>query len=134
MASPKESLAMRVLLLVCLMISPSLLLGQQTIASGEQSALLRDVLTRVVTAAGGHEALESIQDLTESGQISFHWANEVVGPVNIKSIGGNRFRMDAELPIGPRVWIVKNGFGKREEGGAEFPLPHENAINLENLT
>lgn len=125
---------MRTLLLVYVMVSSSFVLGQQTTSSAAQTAALRDVLTRVVAAAGGQEAMESIQDLTEAGEITFHWANPIVGPVVIRSVGRNRFRMDADLPIGPRVWVVKNGLGKRKEGSVEFPLAHENAINLENLT
>jgi hypothetical protein len=123
------------LILHCLtMLSISILVGQPSARAQEQTKLLRDIVSRVVSAAGGQEALASVGDLTESGQITFHWAQDVVGPVVIRSVGRNRFRMEADLPQGKQTWIVKNGVGKRKEGSLEFPLSHENAINLENLT
>ena len=86
----------RTLALIYVLASFPLGFAQQSASSDHQAVLLRDVLTRVVATAGGQDALASVQDLTESGEITFHWAKDVDGPVVIKSIGSNRFRMDAD--------------------------------------
>src|SRR5258707_187083 len=81
----------------------------------QRDPLLLDVLKRAVNVAGGSEALASVRDLTESGEITFHWAEEVKGSVIIYALGTNRFRMEADLPEGRRTWVVKAGGGSLRE-------------------
>jgi hypothetical protein len=97
--------------------------------------VLLDVLARVVNAAGGVQALAAVHDFTESGDITFHWGKGVEGPVTIQALGGNHFRMEADLPGGKRTWVVNDGSGTRKEGDQKvIPLSGENAVNLGNLT
>ncbi len=101
----------------------------------QRDPMLLDVLARVVNAAGGAQALATVRDLTESGEITFHWAEEVKGSVIIHALGTNRFRMEADLPEGKRTWAVKAGSGSvKEPEGKVRVLSYDNAINLENLT
>jgi hypothetical protein len=111
------------------------LLCQTQPKAPQLDALLVEVLTRVVNTAGGSQALASVHDLTESGEITFHWGDGHSGPVTIKALGTNHFRMEADLPEGKRTWVVKGGVGSlKEANGKNRALPYDNAINLENLT
>jgi len=96
--------------------------------------LLMDVLTRVVSVGGGSQALASVRDLTESGEITFHWGQGVKGTVTIQALGSNHFRMEADLPDGKHTWVVNDGDGTRKEADRKAePLSSENAVNLLNL-
>jgi len=111
------------------------LFGQEEPKRPQREPVLLDVLTRVVNAAGGAQALASVHDLTESGEITFHWGEGVEGPVTIQALMGNHFRMEADLPEGKRTWVVNNGSGTSREGDHKaFPLSRENAVNLGDLT
>jgi hypothetical protein len=113
-----------------------LLFGQDQDAKPvPRNPVLLDVLARVINAAGGTQALAAVHDLTESGEITFHWGDGVDGPVTIQTLGGNHFRMEAELPKGKRTWVVSDGNGTRKEGDRKVvPLSGDSAINLGNLT
>jgi hypothetical protein len=100
-----------------------------------RNPVLLDVLARVVNAAGGVQALAAVHDLTESGEITFHWEKGVEGPVTIQALGGNHFRMEADLPQAKRVWVVNDGVGSRKEADQKaVALPYSNAINFGGLT
>ena len=101
----------------------------------QRDAALVDVLTRVVAAAGGPQAVASVHDLTESGEITFYWGSGVKGPVTIRTLGANHFRMEADLPEGKTTWVVKDGSGTKREGDQKtHTLSGANAINFGNLT
>jgi len=109
--------------------------AQEPARQPRRDPILLDVLTRVVSAAGGAQALAAVHDLTESGEITFHWGEGVKAPVTIKAFGGNHFRMEAALPEGKRTWLVNDGNGTKKEGDQKaLPLSSENAVNLGNLT
>jgi hypothetical protein len=111
------------------------LLSQEQPKPPRRDPVLLDVLARVVNAAGGAQALATVHDLTESGEITFHWGEGVKGSVTIQTLGGNHFRMEADLPEGMRTWVVNDGNGtKREADQKALPLSSENAVNLGNLT
>jgi hypothetical protein len=111
------------------------LYSQERSKPPQRDAALLDVLTRVVAAAGGSHAVASIHDLTESGEITFFWGDGVKGPVTIRTLGGNHFRMEADLPEGRSTWVVNNGDGSRTEADRKpVPISGENAINFGNLT
>jgi hypothetical protein len=92
-----------------------------------------DILTRVVSAAGG-QSVSAVRDLTKSGQITFHWGNSVTGPVTIRVLAGSRFRMDAGLAQGRTTWIVKDGIGSKKVNDKSLPISNMQAINLANFT
>jgi hypothetical protein len=111
------------------------LFGQEQPKTPQRDPTLLDVLARIVNAAGGAPALAAVHDLTESGEITFHWGEGVKGPVTIQTLGGNHFRMEADLPKGKRTWVVSDGSGTRKEADQKvIPLSSENAVNLGNLT
>jgi hypothetical protein len=123
----------RTVFLIALSCGP--LLSQQH----SPEAPLRDsrsleILARVVQAAGGIQVLGIVGSLSESGEITFYWGENVKGPVTIRTLGGNHFRMEADLPKGKSIWIVKDGVGSKKEEGHVLPISRENAINLCNLT
>jgi hypothetical protein len=94
-----------------------------------------EILTRAVAAAGGLQALSNVRDLTESGEVTFHWGEGHTGAVTIQALGGDRFRMEADLPEGKRTWAVRAGVGSvKEPKGRVHAISGDNAINLENLT
>jgi hypothetical protein len=93
-----------------------------------------EILARVVQAAGGTQALRSVRDITESGEITFNWGQNVKGPVTIRALGANHFRMEADLPRGKTTWVIRNGSGSKKEGDTAIRISGQNAINLENLT
>jgi hypothetical protein len=93
------------------------------------------ILNRVIQAAGGQQALVAVHDISEVGEISFNLGDKIRGPVTIKMMDGNCFRMEADLPEGKRTWIAKAGIGSlKEPQGQVHGIPGNNAINLENLT
>ena len=101
----------------------------------DQDPALQDVLSRVIERAGGARVLASVQDITESGEITFHWAEEVKGVVSIRLLGGNHFRMEADTADGSRTWKIKDGDGSvKEIDGSVRRLSYENALNFGNLT
>jgi len=125
----------RSLVLVVLVASCVSLQGQEGPNPPRRDPLLLNVLTRVVNVAGGVQALAAVHNLTESGEITFYWAKDVKGPVSIRGLGGNHFRMEADLPQGKRIWLVNDGNGSRKEGDKKaVVLPYANATNLGNLT
>jgi hypothetical protein len=94
-----------------------------------------EVLARTLAAAGGLQAVSAVRDLTESGEITFHWGEGHKGPVTLQGLTGNHFRMEADLPEGKRIWVVKSGVGSlKEPKGRVHAISGDNAINLENLT
>ncbi len=111
------------------------LLSQVLPKPPQRDPMLLDVLARVVNAAGGAQALAAVHGLTESGEITFHWGEGHAGPVRIQAIGGNHFRMEADLPEGRRTWLVNDGNGTRKEADQKpLPLSGENPVSLGNLT
>jgi hypothetical protein len=110
------------------------LFGQEQPKTPRRDPVLLDVLARVVNAAGGPQTLASVHDLTESGEITFCWGDGVKGPVTIRTLGRNNFRMEANLPDAKKTWVVRNGSGTRIEGEKTVPMTNDGALNLENIT
>ncbi len=122
-------------ILVALLIS----IAVSTSSAQENARARRDpkaveILTRTLNAAGGSQALAAVRDLSETGEITFYWGDNVKGPVMIRTLGGNHFRMEADLPEGKIAWIVRNGIGLKKDGEKVSPISHDNAVNLCNLT
>jgi hypothetical protein len=116
-------------------VTSCFLLGQERgKAHPQRDAQAIEILDRVVLAAGGAQALASVHDMTESGEITFYWGKDVKGPLTIQALGGNHFRMEADLPQGKSTWIVKDGVGSKKDGDKAKSISRENALNLCNLT
>jgi hypothetical protein len=93
-----------------------------------------EILARAVQAAGGSQSLASVRDITEKGEIEFHWGSDVKGPVTIQMLGTNHFRLDYEVPGRKSALIVKDGFGFEQSEGKARAISHIRAVNLGNLT
>ena len=94
------------------------------------------VLKQAIAAAGGSNALGSVQDFTASGSITYFWADQQVeGSVMLRGRGTNEFRLDANLPQGTRSWPVSKGEGSLLEAtGARSSIPFSNSWNLGSLS
>jgi hypothetical protein len=81
------------------------------------------------------QSLSGIHNFTESGGITLFFAEEAKGTVLIRSLGGNHFRMDANVPGGRRSWTLSGSHGsKTEANGKEHALTDQNAVDLANLS
>jgi hypothetical protein len=120
-------------LTITVAVTPCSSFGQQAKAP-ERDAQSIEILTRVIQASGGTQALAGVHDITESGEITFYWGENVKGPVTIRTLGGNHFQMEADLPAGKSTWVIRDGSGSKKDGDKSVPISTENAINLGNLT
>jgi hypothetical protein len=131
MASRKALL----LIAILIAISPCLLFSQQQAKkTPERDRQSINILMRAVLASGGPQAVAAVRDITQTGEITFHWTKDVKGPITIRSLGSNHFRMEADLPQNKRSWVIRNGTGFRIEGERHVPMTDGGAVNLENLT
>jgi hypothetical protein len=79
---------------------------------GSQSAQAVQVLQESLTATGGMNVVQQIQDFVATGSITFYWGGkQVQGRATIRVRGGDQFRLDASLPGGTRSWLVSHGGG-----------------------
>lgn len=121
-------------LVVSVVLAATFIAAAGSVKQTHRDADAVEILARVVQAAGGPQALASVHDIAESGEITFYWGKDVKGPVSIHSLGGNHFRMEADLPEGKSTWAVNDGVGSKKESEKVTPISRENAINLGNLT
>lgn len=94
------------------------------------------ILTQCLQAAGGSQAVSTIQDFTGSGTITYYSAGEQVqGTVTVKGRGLTQSRVDASLSDGVHSWIVSKGatFEKNPDGSTS-PLPSQNAVKPASAT
>jgi hypothetical protein len=86
------------------------------------------VLNQVLTIGGGVTAIKAVADYTGSGNIIYHWAEDVQGSVTIMGLRGE-FRLDASLSTGTRSWSVSQGIVviKDEKGAISRFAPQTNA-------
>lgn len=68
------------------------------------------ILNQSLSAVGGLTAINSIQDYTGTGSITYYWAaEEIQFPATVRGSGSTGFRLDATLPTGVRTWAC-SGF------------------------
>ncbi|MGB9236803.1 MAG: hypothetical protein WCC04_20535 [Terriglobales bacterium] len=93
------------------------------------------ILAQTITAGGGQELLASIQDLTETGTITYNWVDPVTGDVTVKSRGIRQLRVDVDLPKGRRTTVVNgNGGSLKETNGRARPIYRQSTNDLGSLT
>jgi outer membrane lipoprotein-sorting protein len=104
------------------------------------TALVRDqqavlLLTHALNAAGG-SSISLVQDFTGTGNITYYWAGkEVTGTATVRGLGVTQFRLDAQLPEGPRSWVATDIQGTiKETDGKTKPIQYSNTVNLGSLT
>lgn len=109
-------------------------------AAVAQGSVQRDpqaltILTQSIAAGGGQQLLVSVQDLTETGTITYNWAEPVTGNVTVKSRGLHQFRIDADLPKGTRITVVSGEGGSvKQVDGRTLPILRQSANDLGSLT
>jgi hypothetical protein len=121
----------RTLVFLVFAFSPGfLLLAQQTQSSAttapvtSQDPQAVSVLNQALTVGGGITAIKALADYTGSGNITYHWDQDVQGNVTAQGLGFDDFRLDANLPSGRRSWTIHNGqTALRAENGniSKFP-------------
>jgi hypothetical protein len=93
------------------------------------------ILTQTIAAGGGLETLASIQDLTETGTVTYNWAGPVTGTVTVKSRGLHQFKIDADLPKGRQTAVVSGEGGSlKRVDGQTLPIYRQSADDLGSLT
>jgi hypothetical protein len=93
------------------------------------------ILTQSLNTAGGTTAIAAIQDLTETGNVTFSWGTTVQGSVTVKGLGPHEFRVDATLADGVHSWITNNSASYQvNPDGSVISLPAQNLVKPASLT
>lgn len=110
--------------------------AQQAAPTAQRDAGGINLLTQCLIAAGGASAVSAIQDFTGTGNITYFWAGrQVSGPATVRGLGASLFRLDAQLPDGPRSWLVTDTQGSSKKAdGTISTISYSNAVNLGSLT
>ena len=93
------------------------------------------ILAQTIKAGGGQELLLSILDFTETGTITYNWADSVSRDITVKSRGLHQFRIDVDLPKGTRTTVVNGESGSlKDEDGQTRPIYRQSANDLGSFT
>lgn len=124
-----------ILFLVILVTSPHLG-SQQSTTTPQRDPQALGILKQAIDSAGGPTSLSTIQDVTASGTVTFHWAGEnVQGNATVMCRGIGQFRLDATLPDGARSWRASNGIGSfTDVDGSLQPIPGPSSVELGSMT
>jgi outer membrane lipoprotein-sorting protein len=123
---------LRLLCAACLPLLASNAAHAQYPVERDQQALT--IVTQTIACAGGPELLTSIQDVTETGTVTYYWADQVAGTVTVKSRGLHEFRIDADIPSGTRTTVVSGDGGSLiEADGRNTPIYRQSANDLGSL-
>lgn len=121
------------LCVICAGVSTLSRVVAQTAVQRDQQALI--VIAQTIAAGGGQDLLRSIQDLTETGNVTYYWSEPVTATVTIKSRGLQQFRTDTVLSEGQRSTIVNGGGGSQiEVDGTIRTISGQSASDLGCLT
>lgn len=84
------------------------------------------VLTQSLTTVGGIPAILAITDYTATGNVTYHWGDDVQGSVTVRGSASGQFRLDANVPTGVRSEAI-NGESKIKTADGILWLPHYQA-------
>lgn len=95
-----------------------------------------NILNQCLAAAGGTPAISTVQDFTETGNITYFRAGQQAsGSATVQGLGASLFRLDAQLPDGTRSWLVTDTQGSSKKAdGTISAISYANAVNLGSLT
>lgn len=114
------------------LFTPNMVMAQSFVQR-DQEALT--IITQTITAGGGQQVLDSVQDFTETGTVTYNFTNPVTGSVTVKSRGLHQLKIEADLPTGRRTTIVNGEGGSlKEADGRNWPIYRQNAAGLGSLT
>jgi len=93
------------------------------------------ILAQTFAAGGGQELLASIRDLTETGTVTYNWADPATGDVTVTSRGVHQLRVDANLPKGRRTTVIHGDGGSlKGTNGRARPIYRQSTNDLGSLT
>ena len=103
----------------------------QSSASDQQGVA---VLQKALNASGA--ALNPIRTFTATGTITYFWAGQPVqGSATIRARGSDQFRLDANLPDGPRsVSTGRQGGNRKNPDGKLNAIPSHNTLSGGTVT
>lgn len=111
--------------------TPKIALAQNS-PKRDQQALM--ILAQTIAASGGQRLLASIQDFTETGTVTYYWADQVTGNVTVKGRGLHQLKIEADLPDGKRTTVVSGDGGSlTEQNGSTRPVLQQSANDLGGL-
>lgn len=120
-----------IILFVLLVFTPNIH-PQGTPVQRDSQALA--IIAQSILSGGGVELLASIQDLTETGTVTYYFDDQATGNVTIKNRGLHNFKLVADLSIGRRTVTVNgNGGSLRDENGGTWPINQQSATDLGSL-
>jgi hypothetical protein len=113
--------------------------GQQAPTSATKDTQAVSVIEQALATAGGAQAIITVSDYTATGNITYHFAEDVRGKLAVRASSLDEIRVDAKLPGGTRSEIISRGeiTYKAEDGtigqpGVQAPIAPARLI-LPNL-
>src|SRR5437879_4421219 len=93
------------------------------------------ILSQILSAAGGMQALSAVHDVSATGTVSYNWGDTPVqGNVTVKGRGVAQFRVDASLPDGNRTWGISNGQRfQKDPDGTVTVAPYQDPSSFQNI-
>jgi hypothetical protein len=104
-----------------------------------QTAVQRDsqalsILSQAVAVGGGQDLLNSVQDFTETGAVTYYLQDQTTGNATIKGRGSNQFKLAADLSTGQRTIVVSANSGALTDvDGSSRPISGQTAADLGNI-
>src|SRR5258708_4838122 len=97
--------SVRLGVIVCLFLLNVSAFAQTTQQTTISSPALKDpqavsVVNQALALAGGVVAFKTVADYTSTGVVTYHFPNEVSGPVTVRERGLTQLRVDAQLSAG----------------------------------
>ena len=112
--------------------APRVALSQNPVQRDQQALT---ILAQTIAAGGGQQLMASIQDLTETGTVTYNSSEQLTGNITVKSRGFHQLRIDADLPKGTRTTVANgNGGSLKDENGWIRPINRQTATGLGGLT
>lgn len=112
------------------------LAAQQSATTAHRDPQAVAILYQCLAAAGGIQAISTIQDVTATGTITYNGMDQSPqGHATIKLLGLHRFRLDTLLPDGQHSYVVSKDqtFHKNPDGSTSH-MPPQNAIKPASVT
>ena len=118
-------------LIGCWIVVPSKTMAQSTVQRDSQALA---IISQAIATVGSQDLLNSIQDFTETGTVTYYTQDQVTGDATIKTRGSNQFRVDANLSTGLRTIVVSANSGAMiDAGGSSRPISGQSAADLPNI-
>jgi hypothetical protein len=104
----------------------------QTVVQRDPQAIA--ILSQAIAVGGGQDLLNSIQDFTETGAVTYYLQDQITGNATIKSRGSNQLKLAADLSTGQRTIVVSANSGALTDvDGSSRPISGQTAADLGNI-